>query len=148
MSIALYPARIWREDGVFYVQFLDLENGFTFGDTLEEAKTMAADVLSALLESALQHNEDTPEPSAEMAPSQTCEHKGGDIYSIAPGPKVQQALLLRKVRGQRSQNEMASAIGITLERYRQFEEASAGASLIILQKAFKESGKELVIEAR
>ncbi|HDN25670.1 MAG TPA: type II toxin-antitoxin system HicA family toxin [Thioploca sp.] len=28
---ALYPARIWLEDGVYYVQFLDLDNGFTFG---------------------------------------------------------------------------------------------------------------------
>lgn len=139
MNIALYPARIWQENGVFYVQFLDLDNGFTFGDTLKEAKAMAADVLSALLESALQHHEDIPEPG---------EHEGEDIYSIAPSPKVQQALLLREARGQRSQNEMASAIGIPLERYRRLEEASAGASVTVLQKAFKESGKELVIGVR
>lgn len=51
MKTALYPARIHRDkkDNIFYVQFLDLENGFAFGETLEKAKEMAADVLSALL---------------------------------------------------------------------------------------------------
>jgi predicted RNase H-like HicB family nuclease len=34
---ALYPARIWYEDDVYYVQFLDLENGFTFGENLTQA---------------------------------------------------------------------------------------------------------------
>ncbi|MGH8554768.1 MAG: type II toxin-antitoxin system HicB family antitoxin, partial [Gammaproteobacteria bacterium] len=63
MNAALYPARIWTEDGVYYVQFLDLENGFTFGNTSEEAQDMAADVLSALLASCIEHGEPIPEPS-------------------------------------------------------------------------------------
>jgi len=86
---ALYPARIWHEDDVYYVQFLDLDNGFTFGENLTEAKEMDADVLSGLLASALTHNEPIPLPQ---------ETQGDDIYLIAPTVKVQAALLLRLIR--------------------------------------------------
>ncbi|KHD06310.1 hypothetical protein PN36_02860 [Candidatus Thiomargarita nelsonii] len=69
---ALYPARIWQDDDVYYVQFLDLDNGFTFGENLNHAKEMAADVLSALLASA--HNEPIKLPQKAQ---------GSDIYLIA-----------------------------------------------------------------
>ena len=82
---ALYPARIWKEDDVYYVQFLDLDNGFTFGKNLAHAKEMAADVLSALLSSALAHHESIPVPKKVQ---------GKDIYLIAPNTKVQIANML------------------------------------------------------
>lgn len=75
MTSALYPARIWKKDKVYYAQFLDLENGFTYADTLEEAKEMAADVLSTLLSSYIKHGEPIPLHS---------EAKGKNIYMIAP----------------------------------------------------------------
>jgi antitoxin HicB len=139
MKTALYPAKIWKDDGVYYVQFLDVEQGFTFGDTLEEAREMASDVLSALLESALQHNEEIPEPG---------EHKGEPVYLIAPDARVQAALLLRQARASRSQGEVANAIGITSQGYKEIEEASSDASLTTLQRVAKELGKDLVIELR
>ncbi len=82
----LYPARIWPEDGVYYVQSLDLDNGFTFGESLKEAQEMAVDVLSSLLSSALAHNEPIVFP-------QQIEAKDKDIYLFAPNAKVQVALL-------------------------------------------------------
>ncbi len=94
MKAALYPARIWKEDEVYYVQFLDLDNGFTYGNTLGEAKEMAADVLTALLSSALEHSEPIPEPGSQQ---------GDDVYLIAPDAKVQAAVLLRLARGERSE---------------------------------------------
>jgi predicted RNase H-like HicB family nuclease len=68
MLAALYPARIWQEDEVYYVQFLDLSNGFTYGNTLKEAKEMAANVLTALLSSALEHSEPCPVPGPGSYP--------------------------------------------------------------------------------
>jgi len=71
------------------VQFLDLDNGFTFGDNLNHAKEMAADVLSALLASPLAHNESIKRPKKAQC---------ADIYMIAQNAKVQAALLLRLTR--------------------------------------------------
>ncbi|OAD23026.1 Uncharacterized protein family UPF0150 domain protein [Candidatus Thiomargarita nelsonii] len=99
---ALYPARIWQEDDVYSVQFLDLDNGFTFGENLNHAKEMAADVLSALLASALAHNEPIKLPQKAQ---------GSDIYLIAPNVKVQAALLLRLTRANCSLDKVAQAMG-------------------------------------
>src|SRR5689334_21018024 len=75
MTEQKYPARIWKERNVYYVQFLDLKNGFTYGNTLKEAKEMAGDVLSTLLASYIEHDEPIAKPS----------HKTGkDIYLIKP----------------------------------------------------------------
>jgi antitoxin HicB len=139
MLAALYPARIWQEDEVYYVQFLDLPNGFTYGNTLEEAKEMAADVLTALLSSALEHSEPIPEPG----------RGGEDVYLIAPEATVQAAILLRMARGERSEEEVARKIGTTLQAYHKMEStATAAVTLVNLQKAAKALGKELVIELR
>jgi predicted RNase H-like HicB family nuclease len=140
MLAALYPARIWQEDEVYYVQFLDLENGFTYGNTLKEAKEMAADVLTALLSSALEHGEPIPEPGLEG---------GEDVYLIAPEATVQAAILLRMARGERSEEEVAREIGTTLQAYHKMEStATAAVTLVNLQKAAKALGRELVIELR
>jgi antitoxin HicB len=141
MKAALYPARIWQADEVYYVQFLDLENGFTYGNTPEEAKEMAADVLTALLSSALEHGEPIPEPGLEEG--------GEDVYLIAPEATVQAAILLRMARGERSEEEVAREIGTTWQAYHKMEStATAAVTLVNLQKAAKALGKELVIELR
>jgi antitoxin HicB len=139
MSTVLYPARIRHEEGVYQVQFLDLENGFTFGDTEEEARIMAADVLSALLASALEHGEPIPEPGA---------HEGKGLVWIAPDAKVQAALLLRRARGSRAQAEIAQAMGTTWQAYQKIEQPDSNTTLAKLQKAARALGKELVIEFR
>ena len=136
---ALYPARIWHEDDVYYVQFLDLDNGFTFGENLIEAKEMAADVLSGLLASALTHNEPIPLPQ---------EAQGDDIYFIAPTVKVQAALLLRIIRANLPQEKMALAIGETKQTYQKIEQSQMIPTLLQLQEIAHVFGKELVIEFR
>lgn len=45
----VYPAILEYEDGVFLVQFADMENCFTEGDTLYEALENAEDVLNLVL---------------------------------------------------------------------------------------------------
>lgn len=137
MSNLLYPARIWKEDNVYYVQFKDLENGFTFGKTLEKAKEMAADVLSGLLSSYLEHNE--PVPAHSQA-------KGKDIHLIAPDAKVQAALLLRIARASTSQSKVAKTMGTTWQAYQKIESPRSNTTLSKLQKAAKALNKRLVIE--
>jgi antitoxin HicB len=85
-----YPYTIEAdEDGGFLVQFVDIENAFTEGDDLEEAKFNAEEVLTLVLSCILDDNEEIPEPS--VCP------KGGFI--AYPASKIQTAILLRKARG-------------------------------------------------
>ncbi len=137
MTTALYPARIWKEDGVYYVQFLDLENAFTYGDSLKEAKEMAADVLSAMLSSYVEHGDPIPGHSKKT---------GKDIYLIAPDAKVQAALLLRNARASRPQTDVAQAMGTTWQAYQKIEQPNSNTTLAKLQKAAKALGRQLVIE--
>ncbi len=45
-----YPYTIEPQtDGTFFVQFLDFPNGITEGDSVEEAKFMAKDMLTGLV---------------------------------------------------------------------------------------------------
>lgn len=143
MITALYPARIWKEDGIYYVQFLDLENGFTYGNTLEEAKEMAADVLSALLSSYIEHGEAIPKHS-KLSGSQ----KTKDIYLIAPDAKVQAALLLRTARAKLSQIDVARTMGTSWQAYQKIEQPTNNTTLTKLQKAARALGRELIIELR
>jgi antitoxin HicB len=139
INTVLYPARIWKEDGVYYVQFLDLKNAFTYGKTLKDAKLMAADVLSALLTSCLEHGEPIAKPS---------EKRGKNIYLITPDARVQAALLLRKIRGSKPQVEIAEAMNTTWQAYQKIEQPTNNTTLTKLQKAAKALGKDLVIEFR
>jgi predicted RNase H-like HicB family nuclease/DNA-binding XRE family transcriptional regulator len=136
---ALYPARIWYEDDVYYVQFLDLENGFTFGENLTQAKEMAADVLNGLLASALTHNEPIPLPQKAQ---------GDNIYLIAPTIQVQVALLLRLIRANWPEEKMALAMGETKQTYQKIEQSYKIPTLSQLQEIAQVFGKELVIEFR
>jgi len=137
MTTALYPAHIWKEDGVYYFQFLDLENAFTYGKSLKEAKEMAADVLSAVLSSYIEHDDAIPMHSNKT---------GKDIYLIAPDAKVQAALLLRNARASRPQAEVAQAMGTTWQAYQKIEQPNSNTTLAKLQKAARALGRQLVIE--
>jgi len=136
---ALYPAQIWPEEGVYYVQFLDLDNGFTFGENLTHAKEMAADVLSALLASSLAHHELIPFPQKAQ---------GEEIYLIAPTAEVQAALLLHFTTAHLPQKQVAKAMGSTWQTDKKIEPSQANPTLSQLQKAAHALGQELVIEFR
>ena len=137
MITTLYPARISKKDDVYYVQFLDLENGFTYGNTLQEAKEMATDVLSALLSSYLEHGNPIPTHS---------DTTGKDIYRIAPDAKVQAALLLRLARATMTQSKVAKTMGSTWQAYQKIESPRSNTTLNKLQKAARALGHQLVIE--
>ncbi|WP_202985509.1 type II toxin-antitoxin system HicB family antitoxin [Thiospirillum jenense] len=103
MKIA-YPARFTPQaDGGFFVQFVDLDNAFTEGATLEEAQFNAAEVLTLILEDRLERGDAIPAPSP-LTP---------DTCDIAPEPSVQSAILLRHARGERPLSDLARALEIS-----------------------------------
>ena len=69
-----YPAKFKNAaEGGYVVEFIDIPSCITEGDTLEEAKTMAKEALSAMLYSLDSRKMDIPTPSIK---------KGRGIYFI------------------------------------------------------------------
>lgn len=97
----LYPAVLKpTEEGGYLVNFVDLPDTFTEGDTLEEALFNAAEVLSGMLCAHLDRGHEIPLPSANVK----------DAHYIAPDAKTQAALLIRRARGERSLAELARSL--------------------------------------
>lgn len=57
-----YTAKITEEEGKFVVRFPDCNGCATFGDTLEEARTLASEALNSWLETHLDLGRTPPRP--------------------------------------------------------------------------------------
>jgi antitoxin HicB len=98
---ARYPAVLeTQENGALLVRFVDLEDTFTEGATLDEALFNGAEVLSAMLGCRLDHDLPIPDPTPA----------GDGLYLIAPDARTQAALLIRRARGNRSLAELARSL--------------------------------------
>ncbi len=131
-----YPYTVEKdEDGFLFVQFIDLEEAFTQGETFEEARFNASEVLSAMLAYRLTKNQDIPTPSK-------CPING---FMISPRPEVQAALLLRNARGSRPLSELASSMNTSWPTVQRLEDPHHWPSLKQLDKAARALGKRLVL---
>ena len=132
----LYPARITSEDaGGFTVQFVDLPEAYTEGETEEEALFNAVEVLNLTLQGRIEEGMDIPVPSAGLT----------DTRYIAPDAKTQAALLLRQARGDRSYAEVARALETSWDVARRLENPRHWPSLKSLDRAAAALGKRLVL---
>jgi len=131
-----YPATIAREDGgAFFVQFVDLPDTFTEGQTMEEALFNASEVLSAMLAWRLDNGKDIPAPSRNVA----------GAHRIAPDAKTQAALLMRQARGDMSYAQLARALETSWDVARRLEDPGHWPSLRALDRAAAALGKRLVL---
>jgi antitoxin HicB len=131
-----YPATVAvQQDGSFFVQFLDLTDTFTEGQTKEEALFKAAEVLSAMLAWRLDESKDVPAPSQKV--------KGA--HYIAPDAKTQAAMLLRRARGERSLSDLARALETSWTAANRLEDPTHWSSLKSLDRAAAALGKRLVL---
>jgi antitoxin HicB len=130
-----YPAHIVKDDGSYLVSFPDLENIVTFGATLEEAIQNAEDGLNGCLASDFERNFSIPEPSNIT---------GEDIHFITVAPHVAVAIMLRKLRADASQAEIASKLNITYQVYQRLENPrKANPTLKTLEKIARVFGKHV-----
>lgn len=133
-----YPARITtQEGGGFLVQFVDLADTFTEGDTLDEALFNAAEVLSGMAQWHLDEGHTLPAPTAGLADA--------DVHYVTPDAKTQAALLLRNARGTRSFADLARALETSWPAAKRLEDASHWPSLKTLDRAARVLGKRLVL---
>lgn len=135
MKIA-YPAtvKVQKPAGLF-VQFSDLPEAVTQGDTLEEALANAVEVLSLVLDHYLEQEREIPRPSRAR--------KGQRL--VAPDAKTQSALLVRWARGDRSLAELARGLETSWPAAARLENPRHSPSLRNLERAATVLGKRLVI---
>lgn len=62
MDRVLYPCKIRKEDGVYYVEFVDFPECFTDGESPEEVLTNARDVLEGIIFSYIKNGKPLPSP--------------------------------------------------------------------------------------
>ena len=131
-----YPAILEPEEGGgFFVRFVDLENTYTDGLTLDEALFNGAEVLSAMLGWMLDENKPIPDPSPA----------GEGLYLIAPDARTQAALLIRRARGERSLAELARSLQTSWPSAQRLENPRHSPTLHQLEKAAAALGKRLVL---
>lgn len=131
-----YPATVeHQEDDRFFVQFVDFENIFTEGETMEEALMNASEVLSVMLEVMLEDGQPIVPPSQNVA----------GAHYIAPDAKTQAALLVRQARGERSVSDLARALQTSWPAAKRLEDARHWPSLRALDRAAAALGKRLML---
>ena len=130
-----YPCRIEPGDEHGYVaQFIDIEEAFTQGETIEECLFNAAEVLTAMLECRLEADDEIPNPS-----------QGKAEYRIAPSASVQSALLVRNARKGKSLADLARALNSSWPVAQRLESPKHSPTLRQLERAAAALGKKLVL---
>jgi antitoxin HicB len=110
-----YPAKfIKAAEGGYIVEFIDIPSCVTEGDTLEEAKEMAKEALSAMLFSLDSRKMAIPDPSVV---------KKRGVYYIEPELKIAFAITLKKERERMglSQKEIAERMNVNWTYYQRIE---------------------------
>ena len=133
----LYPAKFKRQpDGGYSVQFVDLPEAITEGDTFDDAMLHAREVLSMSLRGRIDDGKAIPLPSVP---------KGRRAHLVAPDALAQSAVLLRIARGDRPLSELARAMETSWAAAQRLEDPHHWPSLKQLERAAKVLGKRLVL---
>jgi antitoxin HicB len=133
-----YPAKIKHSklDNKYLVQFYDLDEAITEGDTFEEALFNAYEVLTLTLEGRLDEGMVIPNPSKK---------NGKCVYLVSPSARVQSALLIRLSRGDHSIAEIARTLDSSWPAISRLEDPHHWPSLRQLERAAHAIGMKLVL---
>jgi antitoxin HicB len=114
------------------------EGIMTYGESLAQAKDMASDAITALIESYIGRQIPVEVPAASDAP---------DIYLIEPAPSVSFALWLREKRKASGMTltDVADKLGVKYQVYQKLEDPSkTNPTLKTLAKLEKVFGERLI----
>ncbi len=126
-----------EKDGASYIaSFPDLPNVQTIGDTKEEALANAADALNGCLASDIARGIFPPTPK----------YKGKGAYQVEVAPHILVAIEIRKLRGTRSQSDIARRLGIAYQSYQLLENPVKGNPTVkSLERVATALGKKLKV---
>lgn len=108
-----YGAKIEPDGDGYLVTFRDIENAFTYGETLDAAIFNAQEVLDLMLLDRLEKDEEIPVPS---------KLKNGEVV-IAASPEVVAPALLHIMRAlnHRTMADVARTMGVSYQSYQRIE---------------------------
>ena len=136
-----YPAKIAkRKGGAYEVQFLDIDEAFTYEATLDAALDAASEVLSGVILTKLDHELDVPRPSRGV--------KGKNVFYVLPDAKTQSALLIREAFSGQNLAKIARSMDTSWPAVNRLKDPSHWPTLKLLERALKAAGKQLVIGMR
>ena len=130
-----YAARIKKETDGYLVSFPDFENIVTYGQTLEQALANAEEALNGCLESDFERNFRVREPSRVT---------GKNVYQVPAAPHIAVAIMLRTLRADRSQMEIAKQLNIAYQVYQRLENPrKANPTIKTLEKIARVFGRRV-----
>ena len=139
MKSYAYPATIRKSrDGTYSVQFVNFEEGFTYGNSLEEARENAREVLSLVIESYLALKRPLPAPTPKKGTT-----------PILPDAKTQAAMALyeslRASKNVKTMAQLARALDTSWAAASRLGDPAHWPTLKMLDRAVSATGKRLVI---
>lgn len=130
-----YPAQIEKRDDGYLVTFPDLENVLTYGATIDEALHNAEEALNGCIESDFERNFIIPSPSS--LPEE-------GIFNVPVAPHIAVAMMLRTLRAERPQAEIARQLNISYQVYQRLENPrKANPTVKTLEKIARVFGKRI-----
>jgi antitoxin HicB len=132
-----YSAKITKEEGTYLVSFPDFENINSCGDTIEKALLNASEALNGALESDFERGFSLP---AEK------KYSGKNYFQIQVHPHLEIAYTLRRLRKNRSQIDVARALGISYQAYQRLENPrKCNPTIKTLEKISQVLGRKLEV---
>lgn len=130
-----YAAQIEKQGDSYLVTFPDLENVITYGGTIEEALQNAEEALNGCIESDFERGFTISSPSTIS---------GKNIFNIPVAPHIAVAIMLRSLRADRPQTEVARQLNISYQVYQRLENPrKANPTIKTLEKIARVFGKRI-----
>ena len=132
-----YCARIEKEADGYIVTFPDFENIVTYGLTVDDALANAEEALNGCLESDFERNFRIHDPSGVT---------GRNVHSIPVAPHIAVAIMLRTLRADKSQMEIAKKLNIAYQVYQRLENPrKANPTIKTLEKIARVFGRRVEV---
>lgn len=134
-----YGAKIEPDGEGYLVTFRDIENAFTYGETIDEAIFNAQEVLDLILLDRLEKDEEIDLPSSL---------KNGEV-AIAVSPEVAAPALLHIMRelDNRTMADVARSMGVSYQSYQRME-SGKNLTMRSLKRAASALGSTVEIRLR
>jgi antitoxin HicB len=133
----IFHCQIIEQDGIHYVDFPNMPNVITYGETFPEALINAHEALNGVLEAEIL--------GGYKEQSQNLKN-GLTYYPVQVEPHIELALLLRRLRGNKPQKDIAVKLGLTYQAYQRLENPrKANPTIKMLNRLAKAYGKTLKI---
>ncbi|HRN60850.1 MAG TPA: type II toxin-antitoxin system HicB family antitoxin [Luteimonas sp.] len=133
----IYPAKITRDGNSYSVSFRDIPEALTWGDSLDDAKEMAADALATAMEFYFEDRRQVPTPSPL---------RRGEIGIELPASLAAKVLLLNEMLAQHVTNaELARRLGTTPQAVTRIVDLGHATKVDTIADALRALGRRLEV---